>query len=142
VPDHCRLGVQSLPGSGRRTLYLMAEFREKEAVTAAIRALRADGLSCEDLDLFSDEPVILPPRVIDRPHRLSLASVRGAIVFGARARSISSGGARGEKEMDVRPVAGCGALGCRSPAAAVGEEPAASRSSAVPRKLCGLSRNR
>ena len=63
-------------------MYLMAEFREKEAVAAAIRALRADGLTCEDLDLFSDEPVLLPPGVMERPSRMSLASVLGAIVFG------------------------------------------------------------
>ncbi len=63
-------------------MYVMAEFREKEAVVAAIHRLRANGLSCADLDLFSDEPVLLPPGVMDRPSRMSLASVLGAIVFG------------------------------------------------------------
>jgi hypothetical protein len=71
-------------------MYLMAEFREKGAVAAAIRALRADGLNCEDLDLFSDEPVILPPGVINRPSRMSLASVLGAIVFGLLATAFVS----------------------------------------------------
>ncbi len=71
-------------------MYLMAEFREKEAVAAAIHTLRANGLSCADLDLFSDEPVRLPPGVLDRPSRMSLASVLGAIVFGLLATAFVS----------------------------------------------------
>jgi len=68
----------------------MAEFREKEAVAAAIHTLRVGGLSCADLDLFSDEPVPLPRGVMDRPSRMSLASVLGAIVFGLLATAFVS----------------------------------------------------
>ncbi len=63
-------------------MYLMAEFREKEAVCAAIEGLRARGRTAADLDLFSEEPVELPRGVLDRPSRMSLISVAGAILFG------------------------------------------------------------
>jgi hypothetical protein len=64
------------------SLYLIAEFREKERVAAAIRSLRASGIAPSDLDLFSEEPVELPRGVLDRPSRMSLVSVLGAIVVG------------------------------------------------------------
>jgi hypothetical protein len=63
-------------------VYLIGEFREKETVGAAILSLRANGASNDDLDLFSEEPVELPRGVLDRPSRMSLASVIGAGVFG------------------------------------------------------------
>jgi len=66
-------------------MYLIGEFREKEAVAAAIRALRALGVSPADFDLFSEEPVELPRSVLDRPSRMSAVSVGGAILFGALA---------------------------------------------------------
>ena len=63
-------------------MYLIGEFQENDAVRSAIDALRAAGISCTDLDLFSEEPVDLPRGVLDRPSRMSLASVSGAAVFG------------------------------------------------------------
>lgn len=66
-------------------MYLIGEFREKEAVASAIRMLRDGGISPADLDLFSEEPVEFRRGVLDRPSRMSLASVLGAIAFGALA---------------------------------------------------------
>ena len=63
-------------------MYVIGEFREKPELTAAIRALRAAGADVADLDVFSEEPVELPRGVLDRPSRMSLASVLGAIAFG------------------------------------------------------------
>jgi hypothetical protein len=63
-------------------LYLIGEFRDKSAVRTAICTLRAGGLSSVDLDLFSEEPVEFPQGVLDRPSRMSLAAVAGAVVCG------------------------------------------------------------
>jgi Protein of unknown function (DUF3341) len=64
-------------------LYLIGEFRDKAAVRTAIQTLRAGGLSSVDLDLFSEEPVEFPRGVLDRPSRMSVVSVAGAITFGS-----------------------------------------------------------
>ena len=66
-------------------MYLIGEFCEKEAVRAAIRMLREAGVTSAQLDLFSEEPVEFPRGVLDRPSRMSLAAVLGAIAFGALA---------------------------------------------------------
>jgi len=66
-------------------VYLIGEFREKESATDAIRELRAAGVAACNLDVFSDEPVELPRGVLDRPSRMSLISVLGAIAFGLAA---------------------------------------------------------
>jgi hypothetical protein len=67
----------------RRTdIYLLAEFRDQAAAARAIRLLRETGVPVEHLDLFSEEPVEFPRGVLDRPSRMSLASVLGAIAFG------------------------------------------------------------
>ncbi len=66
-------------------MYLIGEFREKKAVAEAIRALRAGGVTPAEMDLFSEEPIKLPRGVLDRPSRMSLASVLGAIAFGSLA---------------------------------------------------------
>ena len=63
-------------------MYLIGEFREKDAVRSAIQMLRASGLSCADLDLFSEEPAEFPPGLLDRPSGMSLVAVAGAILFG------------------------------------------------------------
>jgi hypothetical protein len=63
-------------------MYLIGAFHEKDSAAAAIRMLRAVGITPAELDLFSEEPVELPRGVLDRPSRMSLASVLGAIVFG------------------------------------------------------------
>jgi Protein of unknown function (DUF3341) len=66
-------------------LYLIGEFRDKAAVRTAIQTLRAGGLSSVDLDLFSEEPVEFPRGVLDRPSRMSVVSVAGAMLFGGLA---------------------------------------------------------
>ena len=66
-------------------MYLIGEFREKAAAAAAIRSLRAGGAAPADLDVFSEEPVEFPRGVLDRPSRMSLVSVSGAILFGTLA---------------------------------------------------------
>lgn len=63
-------------------MYLIGEFRDKSALRTAIGTLRAGGLSGVDLDLFSEEPVEFPQGVLDRPSRMSLAAVAGAVVCG------------------------------------------------------------
>ena len=65
--------------------WLIGEFREKEAAVAAIGSLRRAGIATADMDLFSEEPVELPRGVLDRPSRMSLAAVLGALGFGALA---------------------------------------------------------
>jgi hypothetical protein len=67
------------------TTYLTGEFRDQDRLIAAIRSLRAAGHGSESLDLFSAEPVELPRGVLDRPSRMSLVAVAGAIAFGALA---------------------------------------------------------
>jgi hypothetical protein len=66
-------------------VYLIGEFREKEAAAAAIRTLRASGIGPADLDVFSEEPVEFARGVLERPSRMSLVSVSGAILFGSLA---------------------------------------------------------
>lgn len=62
--------------------YVIGEFRGKDEVAVAIRALRALGAATADLDVFSEEPMDFPRGVLDRPSRMSIASVSGAVVFG------------------------------------------------------------
>lgn len=66
-------------------MYLIGEFREKDAAASAIRALRSSGIESGALDLFSEEPVEFPRGVLDRPSRMSLVSVTGAILLGGLA---------------------------------------------------------
>jgi Alternative complex III, ActD subunit len=66
-------------------VYLIGEFQEKDAVREAIRLLREGGVTPAQLDIFSEEPVEYPRGVLDRPSRMSLASVLGAIAFGSLA---------------------------------------------------------
>ena len=67
------------------SVYVMGEFRQRAAAIAAIRGLRETGLGPADLDLFSEEPVLLPKGLLDRPSHMSLISVLGAIALGAGA---------------------------------------------------------
>ena len=46
-----------------------------------------------DLDVFSEEPVEFRRGVLDRPSRMSLVSVLGAIVFGTAATAVRVVGA-------------------------------------------------
>jgi hypothetical protein len=66
-------------------MYLIGEFREKDALVAAIKSLKASGISTTDLDLFSEEPVEFPRGVLDRPSSMSLVSVGGAVTCGGLA---------------------------------------------------------
>jgi ActD protein len=66
-------------------VYLIGEFQEKATVIDAIRMLKAAGIEPACMDLFSEEPVELPRGVLDRPTRMSLAGVSGAILFGVAA---------------------------------------------------------
>jgi hypothetical protein len=63
-------------------MYLIGEFRDKASVAHAIRMLRDQAVSTADLDVFSEEPVEFRRGVLDRPSRMSLASVLGGILFG------------------------------------------------------------
>jgi Protein of unknown function (DUF3341) len=65
--------------------YLIGEFRDPAAAAEAIRMLRAEGASPDALDVFSEEPIEFPRGVLDRPSRMSLVSVAGAVLFGALA---------------------------------------------------------
>jgi hypothetical protein len=66
-------------------MYLIGEFREKNAAAAAIRRLRANGITPADLDVFSEEPVEFPRGLLDRPSHMSLVSVSGAMLLGTLA---------------------------------------------------------
>jgi hypothetical protein len=67
------------------SVYVTAEFRQLAAAAAAIRGLRESGWGPADLDLFSEEPVLLPRGLLDRPSHMSLVSVLGAIALGSAA---------------------------------------------------------
>jgi hypothetical protein len=61
-------------------MLLTAEFVETEAVSKAVTSLTAEGFSGDEIELFSDVPVQLPPGVLDRRSRISLMAVLGAVV--------------------------------------------------------------
>jgi hypothetical protein len=63
-------------------MYLMSEFSDAPALSAAIQALRSRGIAAADLDIFSTEPVDLEHGILDRPSRMSLFAVLGAITIG------------------------------------------------------------
>ena len=66
-------------------MYLMADFREQSKLEAAILALKAAGIDAGDMDVFSEEPVEFRRGILDRPSRMSLVAVLGAIVTGGLA---------------------------------------------------------
>lgn len=55
-------------------MFPTAEFQDGESAAAAIRALRARGFESRDIEVYSAEPVELPPGVLDRPSRMSLVA--------------------------------------------------------------------
>src|ERR1051326_3361668 len=71
-------------------MHVIGEFQEKASVRSAIDSLRAAGVAAYDMDLFSEEPVELPRGVLDRPSRMSLVAVTGAILFGSLATAFVS----------------------------------------------------
>lgn len=60
-------------------MYLIGEFRDGPSATAAIEALKLKGFGADELDVFSTEPVELPSGLLDRPTRMSLFAVAGAV---------------------------------------------------------------
>ena len=63
------------------SLYLTGTFQDKSEAVQAIKQLRAGGYGPDDLTVFSDEPVEFPRGVLDRPSRMSLVVVSGAVAF-------------------------------------------------------------
>ena len=66
-------------------MYLIAEFRAKDALVNAILQLKKQGLGPDDLAIFSEEPVELKKGVLDRPSHMSKAAVAGAVFMGTTA---------------------------------------------------------
>ena len=66
-------------------MHVIAEFREKETIVRAIERLKDTGVTVADLDVFSAEPVEFYRGVLDRPSRMSLVAVLGAILNGSLA---------------------------------------------------------
>lgn len=62
-------------------MYLTCDFQQKETTIQALRQLKAKGFGPSDVEVFSDEPLDLPRVVLDRPSRMSLGVVSGAITF-------------------------------------------------------------
>jgi hypothetical protein len=63
------------------SLYLTGTFVDKSEAVQAIKQLKANGYTPEDLTVFSDEPVEFPAGVLDRPSHMSLVVVSGAVAF-------------------------------------------------------------
>jgi hypothetical protein len=64
---------------------LKAKFADAGALEAAILALKRDGAAPEHIELFSSRPVEFKHGVLDRPSRMSLFAVVGAILNGSLA---------------------------------------------------------
>jgi hypothetical protein len=62
-------------------MYLTGNFHEMRSAATAILDLKANHFGLDDLVVFSDEPVEFPRGVLDRPSRMSLAAVLGAVAF-------------------------------------------------------------
>ena len=59
-------------------MFLISEFAEARAVVEVLQVLKARGFEADQIDIFSTEPVELPPGLLDRPSRMSLVAVAGA----------------------------------------------------------------
>jgi hypothetical protein len=62
-------------------MYLCGDFNERTAPAQVIRELRSKGFGSDSIDIFSDERLELPRGLLDRPSRMSFATVIGAAVF-------------------------------------------------------------
>ena len=62
-------------------MFLTAEFADAQSVAQAISALRAQGFTADQLDVFSTEPVELPGGLLDRRSHMSLTAVASAASF-------------------------------------------------------------
>ena len=64
---------------------------KNERIVERIKQVAAEkNVTPAQLDIFSEEPVEYPRGVLDRPSRMSLASVLGAIAFGSLATACRS----------------------------------------------------
>ena len=66
-------------------MYLTGQFGDKRAAARAIEELKAHGMGAGDLDVFSTEPVMFEPGVLDRKSHMSLAAALGAATTGVSA---------------------------------------------------------
>ena len=62
-------------------MFLTAEFGDADSVARAIASLRSQGFRADQVDVFSTEPVDLPPGLLDRPSHMSLTAVASAVSF-------------------------------------------------------------
>jgi len=66
-------------------MLLTAEFLTADSTVQAVSALRAEGFSANDIELFSYRPLELPEGMLERRSHISLAAVLGALVNGTLA---------------------------------------------------------
>lgn len=66
-------------------MYLIAEFRSKDSLVAALTGLKGVGLTADDLAVFSEEPIEFRKGILDRPSHMSKAAVAGAVCLGTLA---------------------------------------------------------
>ena len=66
-------------------MFLLGRFRYRPELISAITALKELGFTDDTMDLFSREPVQLKAGILDRPSKMSLASVIGAATVGGLA---------------------------------------------------------
>jgi Alternative complex III, ActD subunit len=64
---------------------LKAEFADAGAAEAAVLALKSDGATPDQIELFSSRPLEFKRGVLDRPSSMSLFAVVGAILNGSLA---------------------------------------------------------
>jgi len=64
-------------------MLLTAEFLATGSIVQAVSALRAEGFSPSDIELFSGRPLELPQDMLERPSHISLAAVLGALISGS-----------------------------------------------------------
>jgi hypothetical protein len=62
-------------------MFLTAEFGDADSVARAIASLRAQGLTADQIDVFSTEPVELPAGLLDRRSHMSVTAVASAASF-------------------------------------------------------------
>ncbi len=63
-------------------MIINAQFQDTQSVAAAIQSLQEYGLGPGQIEIFSAKPVALAPGILDRPSRMSLFAVLGAIAAG------------------------------------------------------------
>jgi hypothetical protein len=66
-------------------MFLIAEYRSKDALVEALLALKGAGLTAEDLAVFSEEPIEFRKGILDRHSNMSKAAVAGAVTLGTLA---------------------------------------------------------